>query len=548
MRQRMGHQSNRIALIFVLFLGASFLWNSCGPTTTPPSESLTDASEQGDATEPSPNPETGPESSGKEKEPTTLPEDPTPQESSQPDASAGESNEETTEEAPKEEVAPDDKQPPQDTTSTISLTWWDCYHKQSKLTASEKSFCDKNHTQSPTSATFKIRWYFLYDNQKPNDWIQPRMKIMNEQFRAANITFQTHSITILKNTVLAPNGEHDNTKRFKLQNLKDEMVSMLQLPSGTSAQDALKILKQRLLDNGVTAAPVNAMTLNTTLNNNAFLYRISRVWEREISIYVAKKLLASGGKTPGGYASLPAFNPRNITRGSILLRENYRADALAHEVGHYFGLVHTQATEETLNLNTLNAASCKTYLPNGVASMKSVLQKQLGSNYSKPLGKPFLSYKSTQSEWRDYYALRCAIGRLYISWINTFQKPNTSDPSTWKNFPTFGEFAQHVLDGKKAYQKLFSKVVNGRTTYNCVLGSASKMIECTYGTTKYKGTDALLNGSIAFQNGKASNLMSYLNNPRSFPVRLMAKEQATMLFYHMGSPDRLSLRNYDITP
>ncbi|TNE43102.1 MAG: hypothetical protein EP343_34410 [Deltaproteobacteria bacterium] len=546
-----------IILVFVL-CGVGLAWSGCGPTTLPPTETTPDTLEQEGGAEKSGSTEesTGPENVADVTEPSPE-EEPTP-ENDTLDASGPESNEETVEQRadseppPESEPAPEvlakDNPPPQDAPNAIALTWWECHTQQNQLSLSEQDFCDKHHTQAPNTVTFKIRWIFLYNKSNPTNWIQPRLKILNERFRPANITFETHSITLLKNTVLAPNGEHDNTQSFKLKDLKNEMVALLKLPANTSAQAALDTLKQRLLDNGVTASSVNSMTLNTTLNNNGFLYRTSRVWEKEINIFVAKKLLASGGKTPGGYASLPAFAPHSVTRGSILLKEAYREDALAHEVGHYFGLVHTQATQETLNLASLNASACKTYLPNGVASMKTVLQKQLGSQYSQPLGKPFLSYKAATTTWKDYYALRCAIGRLYISWINTFQKPDVNAPTTWKNFATFGEFAQHVLDGKKAYEKLFSKTVNGKTSFNCKLGSTSKVVECTYGSKTYLGTDALLKDSIAFQSGKASNLMSYLNNATSFPIRLLAKEQATMLFYHIGSPDRLSLRNYAISP
>ncbi len=527
-------------------------WSGCGPTALPPTEATPDTLGQEGGAEKSGRTEesTGPEKVVDVTEPS--PENEPTQENDTLDASGPESNEATVEQAPEEEPSsdslPTDNTTPQEDPTSITLTWWECHTQQNQLSLSEQAFCDKHHTQAPTTVTFKIRWIFLYDKSNPTTWIQPRLKILNERFRPANITFETHSITHLKNTVLAPNGEHDNTQSFKLKDLKNEMVALLKLHTNTSAQAALDTLKQRLVDNGVSASSVNSMTLNTTLNNNGFLYMTSRVWEKEINIFVAKKLLASGGQTPGGYASLPAFAPRSVTRGSILLKEAYREDALAHEVGHYFGLVHTQATQETLNLASLNASACKTYLPNGVASMKTVLQKQLGSQYSQPLGKPFLSYKAATTTWKDYYALRCAIGRLYISWINTFQKPDANDPATWKNFATFGEFAQHVLDGKKAYEKLFSKTVNGKTSFNCKLGSTSKVVECTYGSKTYLGTDTLLKDSIAFQSGKASNLMSYLNNAKSFPTRLLAKEQATMLFYHIGSPDRLSLRNYAITP
>ncbi|HAA55757.1 MAG TPA: hypothetical protein DCE42_13420 [Myxococcales bacterium] len=387
---------------------------------------------------------------------------------------------------------------------------------------------------------------FLYDTQGAEAWIKPRLDLLNQRFAKANMSFTTHSTTILKSTALATNGEYDNRNSFTLQQLKDDIISLLGLSGNTTAANALDAFKKRLSGVGVLSAQVQRLTLNLKLAPNAFLNRIARAEDKEIWVFVAKKLISSTGKTPGGYASLPSFEHRSINRGSIFMKEQYREDALAHEFGHYFGLTHTQATQATLDPTKLLANACKTrLLPGGVTDIQKVLRGHFGADYKKSLGQPFVPYDVSAKGLSDFRKLRCAMGGLWIHRINTFQKP-TTDKATWKNFASFADFAKFLLDDRKpVHQKLFPV---GGAGYNCRLGTTSKKIECTFDGMTFLGDQPLLTGSIAFQQGKASNLMSYLNNKTSFPVRLLAPEQDEMLTFHARTADRLALQNLLLTP
>jgi hypothetical protein len=435
------------------------------------------------------------------------------------------------------------EQRPEAKTHLIDLTWADCRRRAKELNQSEKSYCDTHYLSLPKGYLFEIRWVFLYSFEQHDAWVQERLKLMNEHFAPANIQFKTQKVTFLPKTILAESGHFDDRKTYKVQQLGYELNELLGMSKETVVGDALAEWKRRLSHVGVPSQQVQSLSLSATFSPKVFLNRVARSMERTIFIFVAKKLTTKQGNSPGGFASLPTFNESSIARGSVFLKQDYRADAGAHELGHFFGLRHTQSTSPEWKLPFSVSNACKPFLSQGLTSLKSTLSKYLGADFKKPLTIPYLPYNASGSDVSDFRSLRCAIENTWGKKMYTFHKVDQTKAQTWKPFATQSDFLTHFLAGNTSYEKLYSSVANGKTSFNCGWDGTKNMIACKYGEDVFTGDSSLLMNSIAFENGVSSNLMSYLNSSR-FPRRLLAKEQIDLIRLHSHTVERQALKNH----
>jgi hypothetical protein len=440
---------------------------------------------------------------------------------------------------------PDTADPPADTDSPPpdKPTWWECRRAAAKQEMTEELLtnCDALFSSNPEKRTYGIRWVIKDPELDSEAWIASRLSTLNNFFESANFSFFTRSKIVVQNSAIS---DPANGAKYTLEALTTDTAQ--HFPSAlSSSQGVLEGLKSKLLETGVAKGAVDNLTLDKVLDARAYMGIIARA--RPTVIHVIATPLLNGTKT-GGLSSGPGGSAA-ARRGSVVAlhtAEKLSKLVIAHETGHFFGLVHPHAQLEAKSAEAPATIETVIKTPQYTADeLIAILEKELGGALEGAFELQFPHWNAVQSTTlKAFDKYRIAVNRFWLAKVNYYRYLD-NEPVGYKNLLAF---VTDLQSGNPIYYKNFIAPGAGN---NCSWTGETQGFVCKIGSPSatYQGFHPMLAGSILLDGGKRANIMTYIAKTMSKDaqkedfVRFSA-EAVEVMKLHANTPVRLMLRNH----
>ena len=440
---------------------------------------------------------------------------------------------------PEDAGAFDDASP---TPESQSPTWFECRKSMVNgvITPEKTDQCNALHSVDPEERHYGIRWVFIDQNVVPEDWIEPRLAVLNDLFSPASFAFSTESIVVIQDSGISDPGKD---KGLSFKGLTSDTAQHLGL-ADNSPEEVLAALKSTLSEQGVSELKVDALTLDGEVSAKEYFGAIARARPTELHVIVSPLL---NGQSGGGLSSGPGTNPTE-GRVSVVYHRSAASVAdtvLAHEMGHFFGLKHPHAKlDEKSDHAEANFEDVVKKSPFSAEEQLAALKEHLGPQLAKEPPTMYPAWNGSQKdELQPFEAYRYGLSLIWLT-KDYLYRSSENGP---KGFKSAAAFVKAGQEGDPVFYKNFTWPGNGD---NCGWNEKQVMFTCSYGTPpkNVKGTNPLLDGSIALAEGQRVNVMSYIGksipNKDELPDRVAFHENAlTVLKVHANTPVRLMLRN-----
>jgi hypothetical protein len=423
-----------------------------------------------------------------------------------------------------------------------SPTWFECRKSMVSgvLTPDQADVCKNLHSADPGERHYGIRWVFIDEEVVPEDWIAPRLAVLNSLFSPALFTFSTESIVVIEGSGITDPGKETG---LTFKGLSSDTAQHLGLAED-SPEEVLAALKTTLSSKGVSEPQLEALTLDGEVSAKEYVGTIARARPTEIHVIVSPLL---NGQSGGGLSSGPGTNPTSGRVSVVYHRsaESVASTVLAHEMGHYFGLKHPHTKlQEKADSAEANFEDIVKKSPFPVEDQIEALKEHLGPQLAD---QPLALYPAWNGSQKDviqpFEAYRYGLSLIWLT-KDYLYRGSENGP---KGFESTAAFLEAGQKGDAMFYKNFGWSGNGD---NCGWNEKQDMFVCSYGTPNknVKGTNPLLDGSITLEEGQRVNVMSYIGktvpNKEDLPDRVDFHPNAlTVLKVHANTPVRLMLRN-----
>jgi hypothetical protein len=426
-------------------------------------------------------------------------------------------------------------------------TWGDCRvaHRASRLAGDDKARCDARYLRPPPAIRFGLHWIFLGHSQEVVDtYPESQLQDANHVYAPSDMSLVNTSRILINDPVVMEGGR--GTTRYTLRQLVPDLKQHLGLELD-DPQAVLDAFIERQEAVGVASAREGLgrqlPTLDTRWTSATFYKHMARLHPTLITVVVRD---ARGEKSTG---SFPSRNFSGATADVIFLTEPSALSALPHELGHFFGLVHTHGVWNRQPGAT--QAWLMTQL-NGVDDADwANLQAFVGQQYDSDLADIYLPYDAEEQTLLNFENAQI-FARKVLGWG---EFTYTDDFSTVASDAAFIEL---IRDEAPPFMKNFvrSNESGSFTGNNCgksYVGEDRRTLRCTYGDGEdaplhlFTSAHPLLSTSLLFGDSTESNLMSYISTDISDGVRRkihLTERQRQLLRFGVAMPSRQRLRNY----
>ena len=434
--------------------------------------------------------------------------------------------------------APDVEEPPKED----KPTWWECRQAgfNQALTDQLKSVCNELHSNNPEQRKYGIRWVVLDDQMDVDAWVAERLSALNKYFEPAGFTFVTSSTMAVQNSTITDPGPDD---KLSWDSLSSDLAQHL----GSESTDTAKLveeLKAALSEVGVATNAINGLSVDKDLTAKAFIGTIARMRPTEIHVILTPMLNGTKG---GGLSSGPSANPTGPRSSVVYMRtaNEVASMVIAHEMGHFFGLIHPhmQETEETVEaLATIDTA----IHPKGHTAQEIILAlgNSLGEDLDDAFDLKYPHWNSKSSVFKEFDQYRIGINEFWLG-QDYFYRNLDGVPTGYDQLTKF------VIDMQAGSPIFFKNFIAPGQGNNCSWNGESKDFSCEIGdpAMTFSASHPLVNDAILLDDGKRVNIMSYIAKTmgkQADPgnqVRFTEKSLEVMKL-HANTPTRLLLRNH----
>ena len=419
-------------------------------------------------------------------------------------------------------------------------TWGQCRTKWAADTLSpdEKALCDTHQTTAPETWTFGIRWIALDDsNGDIATEVESHLIAVNELFGEVGMTFETRSLVTHPDPMFDLFSATDTT--VTLRSLASDLAVYLDIDS-TEPDAVFEALKVQMASTGVSDTALSELDLDAPLTSQVYWSTVARAFGDEIVI-----VLGRPGESPGqGGVSAP---PRGAFDGTttqlVFLRYDRLPEmhaVLAHELGHYFGLMHTfqgsssegGVREVSVNKQAITAEYGRAQ--GSLAGIENAFWEQVGTNDIPSSN--FLPYDTDAETLQAAEKRRLAVQTLLPHRDFTY----TGD---FESFETLEGYVSSILDTPG--QVKLKNYQGDKGFNNCAEASATLPIECEYTSGVVTGSDPLLDQSLTAEDGLHANLMSYIrleDTSHTHYRKFLTDGQKDVVHMNGASQQRLNLR------
>jgi len=403
--------------------------------------------------------------------------------------------------------------------------WTECRsaYLDNSFTAELKERCEF-HRSASDQKVYGIRWIYLTDIS--DEWHNVPFKEANALFAPAGLQFKTTSVLRLSNTIVEKAYDLDERR---LGDYRSELEQVFDVQNAPEDQ-LLQVLKDRLSQVGADRDEIEALSMDSIYNHPRFLKLLARVFSDEIVVVVAGEVW---GETRG-ISSGPGHNPTSLQRSIVAIRPTKDIFVLSHELGHYFGLIHTHGAGS--GLFSLDSV-LDYYELKESHDLFEALQKRMGPEFTLDPGEPLLEYDASPEETLDYSALRYAMNDLWsrksLVYYGNFQR-----------FDSFSSFATAALAGDELFMMNYIILGEGKT--NCVWNTSKILWSCAFPHLEQSldSNELFFKGSLFAEDGVTPNAMSYMEkNENDRGIRFLNKEQLRIVRINSNSEERRALKN-----
>jgi hypothetical protein len=422
----------------------------------------------------------------------------------------------------------------------VELTWFQCWDGQDRGTLSEDELahCDARYRAPPTEWNYGIHFTFLNraDRSAAQAFAEQQTVDVNSVYASTGLHFAVRGVHFVDDA-LVTEGTRDTTK-YPLGNFAADIVKHLGLEEGTA--DPVAALVVALRAAGASAygrENLDVLDVDTEIKKYDFYKLIARTRPEVISVFVRPD---SNDKSRANY---PGTTPRNALSGMITLAKMQALSALPHEMGHYFGLMHTFHVDDTLDFEVENPRATGPHSSAAVERLEAMLGADLNGD--------------VQTTWLPYDANSDTIGRTESAIAYARSVIGEWEFSYTAGFELFHSAADYVARRgeqtvfHKNFRRLYRAGSPGWSGQNCKRPDLQETpLICRYGGDAdgepllvADAEHPLVAGTILFPEDRV-NLMSYISSYTADGVRrkvALTAGQVRVIQLNQRMPERLML-------
>jgi hypothetical protein len=368
----------------------------------------------------------------------------------------------------------------------------------------------------------------------------------NAIYARMGIEFATASMRWVIDPVATGGGRDDD--RYTMEELAGDIVQHLPEEFDDPDPQAVRArLIEMLLAAGVDGGQNGRVFSLQTRWRASDLYRVlARARNRHISVVVRVN------NNSANTANYPFGAVDSLLGSVIILSRMNELSALPHELGHYFGLIHTHGATNDRILE----AECPWEAASVVRRMSDddlvKLRALAGDDYASDFTDTWLAFDADEQARSDYWTGQ-SHAKILVPNVEQTYKPG------FVPIAGVAELIQRVEDDLPVYRKNFLRdfeAGSGWSGNNCGRRGEGGPIECRFGvddagepTTVLDADHPLMAGSILFGDVDGANMMSYISTYRDDGVRRkigLSDSQVRIIRLMTRSPARLMLANYRV--
>ena len=438
------------------------------------------------------------------------------------------------------DVTSEETQPNLDDTSLP--TWAMCRQifLKDALDDDTKIICDDLYLEAPLERHYGIRFIMIRSQEDQDTWLYERMDYMQALFEPEGIRFSTKSVEDFSATV-APGATGETM--IRVGDAAPDIAKFMGIAL-TDEETVVETLAETLQGLGVNEMRLRNLSPDSQMPDAIFWSILARSDPEHIVVIVTDDIIPGGGS--GSKASPPPVDTTDPKAGIVFLNANSTGTGrdnpmvMAHEMGHYFGLIHTFHQPEGSNIERceFDAESRDLQFSNDFASIEPKDALLYHWNLQESPTEVYLPYNASDEDVGNFEAYRKALTFFGTEHHFSYQGDGETIPSN-------AEYWELMESSASVYVKNFI----ARGSNNCEMATDTGIIGCNIDGTFISGADPLLDGTVIFQNGTVGNLMSYIspeNSMGAVPHDTLHHDQFVVTRITSHSASHQALRNYSL--
>jgi hypothetical protein len=426
-------------------------------------------------------------------------------------------------------------------------TWADCRlaYLEGALSEPDHALCDQNFHRVAERSGYGLHWIFLgHDQQTVDTYPETQLNDLNAVYAPSAISFANISRYSIVNPVITEGGR--GTTQFTFRDAVPDIRQHLGMESD-DPEEVLQAFLERQRSVGAIGDGGRLMersiTLDTRWNSATYYKHIARLYPDLITVIVRD---ARGEKSTGSY---PSRNFSGPTADVVFLTEAGAMSALPHEIGHFFGLVHTHGVWDRMVGAT---QAWRLTLLNGITDDDwHNLRAVAGDDYASDFSNTYLPYDATEEALSAFESAQIA-GRKVLGW------GELTYTDVFESVGSDQAFMALVQAGTPPLMKNFVRAneagsFSGNNCGKSYIGDDRRTLKCKFGDGDngpehvITADDLLVRDVLLFGDSTESNLMSYISTYIDDGVRRkihLTARQRQLLRFGAAMPSRQRLRNF----